>query len=169
MGKTSKSAWTKFERDVASGWGTKRNPLSGANNRQADGSDRPGDAILDGFDALIECKYRAKQAHHSLFRDAQADAVKHGISPEHVFLYTKRKGEHGGLVTMDMDTFHRLVVPKLKPALRKKKQRATMDSQPSPSPRSSVRRRSPSSGAQPGLSSANDGCTPESHAPPNNK
>lgn len=118
MGPTSKSAWTAFERWVADAWGTKRNPLSGANNRQGDGSPRPGDIILDGLNALVECKYRASQAHHPLFRAVQADARKHGINPLHCFLYTKVKREQGALVVMDAETFHLLCLPHVKPLLR---------------------------------------------------
>lgn len=119
-GPTSKSAWTAFERWIALAWNTKRNPLSGANNRQGDGSARPGDIILDNYDALVEAKYRATQAHHSLFRAAQADAKKHGLDPANVFLYTKVKREQGALVVMDAETFHTKVLPILQPQLRKK-------------------------------------------------
>jgi len=116
-GPTSKSAWTGFERFVAAAWGTTRNPLSGANNRQGNGKPRPGDIILDGLDVLVECKYRASQAHHPLFRAVQKDAEKHGLNPLHCFLYTKVKREQGALVVMDAETFHRYCLPVLKPLL----------------------------------------------------
>lgn len=110
-GPTSKSAWTAMERAIAAAWGTHRNPLSGANNRQSNGKPRPGDIILDGIDALVECKYRASFAHHKLFRAVQADAERHKISPRHSFLYTKLKRERGHLVTMDAEFFHQVCLP----------------------------------------------------------
>ena len=100
-GPTSKSAWQNFEREVAAAdWDSKRNPLSGANNRQDDGTPRGGDVIIpaDG-DVLIECKYRVRHAHHTLYDDAKVDAKKHG--KQHALLYTKVKRDHGWLVVID--------------------------------------------------------------------
>lgn len=126
-GPTSKSAWTAFERWVAKFWNTTRNPLSGANNRQADGSGRPGDVILDNYDAVVECKYRATNAQHSLYRIVQADAKKHGLNPQHCFLYThvKREKYEDGLVTMSATLFHEKVLPILQPSLLKQASLAT--------------------------------------------
>jgi hypothetical protein len=61
------------------------------------------------LDALCECKLRSKFEHHKMFRAAQADARKHGKTPRNVFLYTRKKGEHGALVTMDAGFFHELL------------------------------------------------------------
>ena len=102
---TSRSTWKAFEREIAAAWGTHRTPLSGANSRHGG-----GDIImLDGLDALVEAKLRAAFEHHRLFRAAQADARKHKVTPANVFLYTRKKGEHGALVTMDAGLFHELL------------------------------------------------------------
>lgn len=69
--------------------------------------------------ATVECKLRAKFVHHTLLRDAQADAKKHGKDPKWTFLYTKLKGERGEAVVMDAATFHEHVLPILKPLLTK--------------------------------------------------
>jgi hypothetical protein len=109
MAKTSKSCWTGFERRVAAqDWASKRNPLSGANSRQDDGSPRGGDVIIpQGLDVLVECKLRASFAHHTLFADAVADAVKH--KKRHAILYTKKKHDHGWLVTVDGGLWNKLL------------------------------------------------------------
>jgi hypothetical protein len=73
------------------------------------------------WDLLVECKHYKKFAVHTLFRAAQADAKKHGISPGHTILVTKLKGERGELVTLDADTFYREVLPLWKPQLIKRK------------------------------------------------
>lgn len=97
MSKTSKSCWSGFERECAKDWGSYRTPLSGANSRHGG-----GDVIIpEDVDVLVECKLRAKHAHHSLFSEAEADAKKHG--KKHVVLYTKQKHEHGRLVVIDGD------------------------------------------------------------------
>lgn len=117
MAPTSRGTWKQFERVVAAAWdkvfGTpefsiKRNILSGANNRNDNGSPRPGDVKLpDYLDVLIECKYRVSFMHHTLFRTAQADAAKHNLT--HTILYTKLKRETGALVVLDADLFHRIL------------------------------------------------------------
>lgn len=112
---TSKSTWTRFEREIAAAWGTRRTPLSGENSGHGG-----GDIILTGLDALVEAKLRARFQHHSMFRAAQADAKKHGVTPRNVFLYTRKKAEHGALVTMDASLFHELLAA-LKPLLRRDK------------------------------------------------
>jgi len=117
---TSRGTWKAEEREVADDWGTKRNPLSGANNTSDSGRPRPGDIIMPaGFNALVEVKYRASHAHHTLFKAAREDAKKHGIHPLHVFLYTKMKHERGRLVTMDGDFFKQLLqVPGVRDLLK---------------------------------------------------
>jgi hypothetical protein len=57
-------------------------------------------------------------ASHTLFRDAQEDAKKHNVDPMNVFLYTKKKHEKGELVTMEAETFHR-ILPLLIPTFEK--------------------------------------------------
>jgi hypothetical protein len=70
-------------------------PLSGMNSRHGG-----GDVIIpEDVAVLIECKLRAKHAHHALFKTAEADTKKHG--KKHAILYTKQKHEHGCLVTID--------------------------------------------------------------------
>lgn len=128
MAYTSRGTWKQFERVAAAAWnavfGTpdfviKRNILSGANNRNDDGSPRPGDVKLpDWLDVIIECKYRSSFLHHALFKAAQADAAKHKLS--HTVLYTKLKREQGALVVLDADLFHRiLAAPGVKDILKK--------------------------------------------------
>lgn len=103
-GKTHRGTWKAFERAVAkTDFDTRRMPLSGANSGHGG-----GDVLLpDGADFLVECKYRAGFLHHSLFEAAEADAKKHGR--DYAILYTKVKGQHGWLVTVDKDTFSRLI------------------------------------------------------------
>lgn len=101
MASTSKGTWKAFERIVAAtDWNSKRNPLSGANSRQDDGSPRGGDVILPArYDVLVECKYRASHAHHTLFEAVQADAAKH--RKRWAILYSKVKRTSGWLVVLD--------------------------------------------------------------------
>jgi hypothetical protein len=108
-GPTSKSAWTGFERAIAlKDWDSTRNPLSGANNRSDDGSARPGDVIMPkGVNAIVEAKYRASHAHHTLFDAARIDASKH--KRKHAILYTKVKREQGWLVVLDGALFSQLI------------------------------------------------------------
>ncbi len=108
-GPTSSGTWKAFERAVAlKDWDSKRNPLSGANNRSDDGSARPGDVIMpEGINAVVEAKYRASHAHHTLFAGAKADAEKHGR--KHAVLYTKVKREHGWLVVLDGELWSQIV------------------------------------------------------------
>jgi hypothetical protein len=74
-------------------------PLSGMNSRHGG-----GDVIIPAdVDVLVECKYRAKHAHHALFSAAAADAKKHG--KKHPILYTKQKQEHGCRVILDGETW----------------------------------------------------------------
>ena len=127
MGKTSRSAWKAAESAVAKAWSEaigllcKRNPLSGANNRNDRGLPRPGDVVVHGDfndDVLIENKMRSKFMHHKLFREAQKDAKKNG--KKHTLLYTRQKYENGYLVIMDADLFHRLLK---QPSVQKEFQR----------------------------------------------
>jgi hypothetical protein len=87
-----------MERKTATRWGSHRVPLSGINSRH-----NAGDVILKDLNLLIECKFRAKNVQHTLFRAAQADAAKNGVNPLHVLLYSKVKHEVGEIVTMDAD------------------------------------------------------------------
>ena len=101
---TSKSTWTGFERVVASrDWDSFRTPLSGENSRHGG-----GDVILPADSPyLVECKVRAAFNHHALFAEAKKDAVKHG--KKHAILYTKKKREHGWLVTIDGELFTQML------------------------------------------------------------
>lgn len=56
MGKT----WKAFERQVGDMFGVKRNPLSGTNNRNDDGTKRLGDVLYRP--AIIELKLRKRNA-----------------------------------------------------------------------------------------------------------
>lgn len=86
----------------------KRNVLSGMNNSKDDGSPRPGDVVIpQGFDLLIEAKLRAKFQHHTLFKEAVADAKKHGIRD--AILFTRSKGQRGYLATMDSELLERIL------------------------------------------------------------
>lgn len=113
---TSRTTWKNLETVVAAAWTKaigllcKRNPLSGANNRDDRGGLRPGDVVIHSdfhADCLIECKYRSSHAHHTLYREAKADAKKHGLS--HALLYTKVKNEEGYLVVFDAALFHTML------------------------------------------------------------
>lgn len=113
---TSRATWKNKEKWIAAAWTRVigllcvRNPLSGANNVTDKGERRGGDVIINADfkdDVLIEAKYRAKHAHHALYREAKADAKKH--KKAHTLLYTSQKNEEGQLVIMDADLFHRLL------------------------------------------------------------
>jgi hypothetical protein len=103
-GKTSKSCWSGFERQVArTDWNSERMPLSGSASRHGG-----GDVIIPkDLDVLIECKLRAAFITHTLFADAVADAVKH--KKRHAILYTKRKHDRGWLVTIDGNLWTKLL------------------------------------------------------------
>jgi len=58
--------WKKWEREVASWIGSRRNPLSGANNVSDDGKGRSADVISKKL--YIECKIRDKVGAISLMR-----------------------------------------------------------------------------------------------------
>jgi hypothetical protein len=84
-------------------WRSHRTPLSGENSRHGG-----GDVILPAESPyLVECKLRAAFVHHTLFAAAKKDAAKHG--KQHAILYTKRKREHGWLVTIDGELFSKLL------------------------------------------------------------
>jgi hypothetical protein len=117
---TSKSAWTGFERAVArTDWDSERNPLSGANSRQDDGSPRGGDVIIpQDVNVLVEAKYRAIHAHHTIFEAAQADATKHG--KKHALLYTKVKRSQGWLVVVGGELWTSILkLPQVQELLRR--------------------------------------------------
>src|ERR1700677_885548 len=99
MSKTSKSCWTNFERTAAKDGGSFRVPLSGMNSRHC-----AGDVIIPAdVDVLVECKLRAKFAHHALFRAAETDSLK--TNKKHTLLYTRQKHERGHLVTVSGETW----------------------------------------------------------------
>ncbi len=117
MSKTSKSAWTSFERVVAAAFSavigreTFRVPLSGISSRHNGGDiivPKDGDGRLL-YDILFENKYRSTNAQHTLFAGAAADAEKNGVDPKHAILCTKVKRQQGYLVTLDADTFWKLM------------------------------------------------------------
>ena len=113
---TSKSAWTDFERKVArQDWGSERMPLSGMNSRHGG-----GDVIIPAdMDVLVECKYRALHAHHTLLKDAQIDAAKHG--KKFAILYTKTKYAEGWVVTLDGSLWHDIIsLPQVQELLKTK-------------------------------------------------
>jgi hypothetical protein len=118
---TNKNTWKAFERDIArTDWDSERNPLSGSNSRQDDGSPRGGDVIIpQGTDVLVEAKYRASFLHHGLFEAAEADAKKH--KKAQAILYTKQKRSHGWLVVLDGILFSQIVrIPQVQELLAKK-------------------------------------------------
>lgn len=117
MGSTSKSAWTAFERVLASAFSevigkqTFRVPLSGIGSRH-----NAGDVIIpkqsDGslvYDILFEAKYRNSNAQHTLFYGAVADAKKNGVAPKRVILCTKVKRQQDYLVTLNHEFFWELM------------------------------------------------------------
>ncbi len=68
---------------------------------------------------LVECKYRAQHAHHTLFEAVQVDAEKHG--KKHAILYTKVKRGHGWLVVLSGGLWSEIVkVPQVQELLRGK-------------------------------------------------
>jgi hypothetical protein len=82
--------------------------MSGALNSKDDGTPRPGDVVIPaGYDLLIEAKLRATFQHHTLYREAAADAKKHGLT--NTVLFTRSKGQRGYLAIVDNETFERIL------------------------------------------------------------
>jgi hypothetical protein len=108
-GKTSKSAWTRRERDAAEIFGAKRRVLSGSGNRPD----------LDGDDTMhprlwIEVKLRARSAVRTLWGAVCLASRKRpmefqvGCKKPVVILYDK--GKAGGLIVVHEDDFRAIAV-----------------------------------------------------------
>lgn len=88
---TSKSTWKRFERIVATFFGTKRVPLSGSNSGHSTNSDSLHKKLY------IECKVREKFSIVSLFKDTQEKAIREKKIP---VVAIKQKGEKGYLLVI---------------------------------------------------------------------
>ena len=78
---TSKTAWKNREAIIAAFFGTKRNPLSGRNNRSDDGSRRLGDIVYPfpkEAPAVVEVKLRGKVASVVRAQETAALAKEYG-------------------------------------------------------------------------------------------
>jgi hypothetical protein len=96
--------WKAFEREVSRVFGWERKPLSGANSKHGG-----GDVIVPpGYNAFIECKYRANNQHVTQFRLAQADAERNHIAKENTMLFVKLKNKHDYTVTISGGMFERM-------------------------------------------------------------
>ncbi len=78
--------WKAWEREVAGWVGSKRNPLSGANNVSDDGKERLGDVIHPS--AVIEVKLRANNATISRAREIYKEVKKKAKDKK--FVYVER-------------------------------------------------------------------------------
>jgi hypothetical protein len=77
-------------------------------NRAADYGESNVDVILPYCDRLrIDCKYRAKHAHHSLVEEIREKyCTEDGMWP---VLVTKHRGSHREFVTIDLSLFAALL------------------------------------------------------------
>lgn len=65
------------------------------------------DVVIPGVEFLrVDCKYRAKQAHHSLIEEIRS---KYCGSGEYPVLVTKHRGSHREYVTIDLSLFGALI------------------------------------------------------------
>lgn len=92
---THKNTWKAFERVVAKFFGSTRTALSGGNSKIT-----RSDSLHP--DLFIECKYRATNALHTLFKDTEKKAR---IERKLPVVCTKAKGEQGFLITIHSDDF----------------------------------------------------------------
>lgn len=89
---THRNTWKRFERIVASFFGTKRTPLSGGNS----GHTRSDTLHPDLF---IEAKFREKHTIYTLFEDTKAKAK---IEKKIPLVVLKEKGKAGFLIVCEM-------------------------------------------------------------------
>lgn len=83
-------AWKAFERRVATFFGSTRNSLSGMNSKvTASDSLHP--------ELFIECKLRAKFAHHETLKEATSKAIKEDKIP---IVVTQKKYDRGFCITV---------------------------------------------------------------------
>ncbi len=82
----SSKFWKAWEREVAGWVGSKRNPLSGANNVSDDGTERLGDVIHPS--AVIEVKLRANNATISRANSIYKEVKKKAKDKK--FVYVER-------------------------------------------------------------------------------
>ena len=97
---TSKTTWKRFERVVASFFGTRRVPLSGSNSGHGTNSDSMHPKVY------IECKVREKFSLWSLFKDTETKAK---IEKKVPVVAIKQKGETGYLLILRPDDLEKLV------------------------------------------------------------
>lgn len=96
---THKNTWKAFERVVAGFFGSTRTALSGGNSK------------ITRSDSLhpvlfIECKYRASNALHTLFKNTQKLA---GLENKIPVVCTKTKGSEGFLITIHSSDFQKFM------------------------------------------------------------
>lgn len=96
---TSKSCWKRFERVVATFFGTRRVPLSGSNSGHNTNSDSMHPEIY------IECKVREKFSIWSLFKDT---AEKAKVEKKVPVVALKQKGEQGYLLLIRPEDLEKL-------------------------------------------------------------
>jgi len=82
--------WKKWEREVASWIGSRRNPLSGSNNVSDDGKERLGDVICDT--AVIEVKLRANNSVITRARESY-EKVKGKLDGRRFIYIERAKGK----------------------------------------------------------------------------
>lgn len=96
---TSKSTWKRFERVVATFFGTRRVPLSGSNSGHNTNSDSMHPEIY------IECKVREKFSIWTLFKDTEEKAKVEKKVP---VVALKQKGEQGYLLLIRPEDLEKL-------------------------------------------------------------
>lgn len=87
---TVNETWKRFEREVASWFGTQRTPLSGGNSKHTH-----SDSLHDNL--YVECKYRKRVAVQGLFDDTAAFAEQEGKIP---VVALKQKGSPSFLLVV---------------------------------------------------------------------
>lgn len=98
-GTTHKNTWKAFERVVARFFGSTRTALSGGNSKIT-----RSDSLHP--DLYIECKYRATNALHTLYKDSEKKA---GLEKKIPVICTKAKGDKGFLITIHSDYFEQFM------------------------------------------------------------
>ena len=75
--KSPPKTWKSVESEIAEMFGTKRNPLSGANNKDDHGKPRPSDVLKPPPNSIVEVKYRKQIASIKRAMDTKETAKKH--------------------------------------------------------------------------------------------
>jgi len=98
-GSTHRNTWKRFERIVASFFGSRRTPLSGSNS----GHNTQSDTLHP--DIYVEAKFRSDFSVYTLFQDTKKKAKAENKIP---VVALKKKGTNGFLLLIEMDDLTKL-------------------------------------------------------------